>query len=316
MHARRHGRGARIAPQAQEVVARLQHEGRAALVIGRVLAQVEREREVAALARRERRRLGEGGQGLVFAPQSAARRAQIELRHLAPGARAGVRYPRADAHLRPRGLRAQALDGEGGVAQAEAEGPARLYAEAVEPAVAHVDALAVFHLPPAAEARREVGKALGPAVRQPPAGLRCAREHVEEGAAHLHPALGGVEHSVQPQLIVKAHVDGRAGVDDQHHFRVQRLQRAQVAQLGAGYVVGAPFRRAVGALAGLPHEDIDGGAHTLRRVLGRDLAPLRRDEGVLPGHVRLPRQRHAADELRHLPLPAAARGGHALVVVV
>ena len=153
----------------------------------------------------------------------------------------------------------------------------------------------------------------GPAVRQPPAGLRYAREHVEEGAAHLHPALGGVEHSVQPQLIVKDHVDGRAGVDDQHDFRVERTQ---VAQLGAGYVVGAPFRRAVGALAGLTHEDIDGGVHALRHVLGRDLPSLRRDEGVLPGHVRLPRQRHAADEFRHLPLPAAARGGHALVVVV
>ena len=200
------------------------------------------------------------------------------------------------------GVGLHGLPGEGGVAQAVAEGIEGLHAEGVEIPVAHVDALPVIGLVPLAAVvaerggRRVVRIGLGPGGRQTARGVGLPQEHVGHGVAAHGAALAD-----QDQGADAGHgPDGRrvhhaAHVQQDDQPLVPPPQLRQQRQLPRQQLIVAGTPEPVRALAGVPGQHIDG--RLPRRIRGRrEGRDLLRHKGIGP-----------AD--KHGLLPGAGRFG-------
>ena len=295
-----------VHPHMEAVLTLLQHIGRGAdpalVVIAGELAGCEGDRHRLRLAGGQQPCLGKAHQHPGRLAQLALGRLAVDLHHLAAGhaARVGHRDGHADVLVLDADLRL--AQGEGGVAQPEAEGIAHLLRRAgngLKVAVAHEDVVLVgdvvlgFVEARGGGVRREIHRE---GVVQPPAGAYIAAQHVRSGHAALHARLPGQQRRMNAGIVMEpGGVHHAAGV--QHHCHPGEGRRHTLHQRGllpAEEVVAV--EGLAGAVIALAGEAADGNHGRVRpgpglhqQILGQGglyglpRMPVR---SVLPGNIR------------------------------
>ena len=274
-HAHRDGIAGGVA-QTEDVRSFFQHEIAIALTVRGHVLQIEGQRQRLGGAGCEGIGLFKGGEGLVFLVEVACGGRHIQLRHLLAAiiaARVGDGGGDGDDTAIHRNT--AALDSEVGIAQTEAEGERRGDREGIEVAVAHVDALSIILVLQVAvevaivASEGDVGVLLCPCIGQLARGGHIAGEDVGKSVTTLSAQLAEVDDGVDAlDFLHKAHVDGRARVDDQHEVGILLGAEADGGQLLIGEEEVPLLRLAVAALACLAAHHI----HTAVGIGGRYIA--------------------------------------------
>ena len=230
------GGGHRVAAggaHAHHVVAGLQDGGGPGGVEGGDVGQVEGDGDLLGGAGGELAGLGEGGQGLVGLVEVAGGHGHVDLDDLLARAGAGVGDGGLDGDLGAGDADHGRTDGEGGVAQAVAEGEDRGGADGVEVAVADVYALAVVGVVRVAEvALGGVVLPGGPGGGELAGGVALAEQDVGEGVTDRGTQLGQQQDVLH--VLDRAQVDDAADVEHQQELLELRGERGDVADLRVG----------------------------------------------------------------------------------
>ena len=179
------------------------------------------------------------GKALEFlggAEDFGVRLGDVDLHDLIPGALAGVFHRQGH----PLGRGGQVPVGEGGVAQPVAEGERHRHTGGLIVAVAHIQALAVFHgAARTAEVliRRVVLAVHRPGLGQLAAGVGLAGQHVQQGA---RPGLAAQPRPDQRlAMALPAGLHGAAAAEHHRHMGVGAVYRQQQVQLVLGQLHAA-----------------------------------------------------------------------------